>query len=52
MGQSFEDLLEQLVDARDAKYRDEPERDEARLRTLESVMQTMLEKLRDIHDRR
>jgi hypothetical protein len=52
MGETFEDLLNRLCDARDAEYRTDPDRDEARLNSLESVVQTMLEKLRDRFDRR
>jgi hypothetical protein len=47
MGQSFEDLLNELIAIRDGDYRSDPERNEARLRSLESIMQTVLEKLRD-----
>lgn len=54
MGQSFGDLLDDLVEFRDSahRFRNDPDREEARMRLLESIIQTMLEKLRDIHDRR
>lgn len=44
---TWDDLLQMLVEARDGTYRDDPERDAARLATVGSVMQSMLEKLRD-----
>jgi hypothetical protein len=47
MGTSFANLLQQLVDARDAEYRSNPERDAARLDAMESILQTTLEMLRD-----
>lgn len=47
MGQSFEDLLNKLIAIRDAEYPGDPERNEARLNALESIMKTVLEKLRD-----
>lgn len=45
--ESYEDMLTRLVDVRDADYRSDPERHAARLDSLESIMQSMLEKLRD-----
>lgn len=45
--ESYADLLTRLVDARDYQYRTDPERNEARLQSLESIVQSMLEKLRD-----
>lgn len=51
MGITFEGLLKVLVEFRDVQFRSEPERDAARIENLEYVIQTMLEKLRDIHDR-
>ena len=47
MGTTFEELLNQFCAARDANYRDEPERNEARLDNMESTLQSMLELLRD-----
>ena len=47
---TFAELIEQLVSWRDAEYRSDPERDEARLNLIESVLQAALEKLRDAHD--
>jgi hypothetical protein len=44
---TYEQLLEMLVDARDADYRSDPERDAARFNRMESILQSMLEKLRD-----
>jgi len=52
MGSSYSSLLDMLIEARDADYRSDPERNEARLNMIESVMQTLLEKLRDQFDRR
>ena len=52
MGQTYADLLDQLIDVRDCQYPTDPERDEARLKILESVVQTMLEKLRNQFDPR
>lgn len=41
-------LLKQLVATRDANdYRSEPDRNEARLDMIESILQSVLEKLRD-----
>jgi hypothetical protein len=51
MGSTWESLLKALVDGRDAPYRSEPERDQARRDNLEWIVQTMLEKLRDAEDR-
>lgn len=47
MGQSFEDLLRDFCEVRDADYRTEPEHQEAMIRCMMGTMQTMLEKLRD-----
>lgn len=47
MGTTFEALLDQLVDFRDRQFRSEPERDRARIENFESILQAMLEKLRD-----
>lgn len=45
---TFGELLNMLVTIRDRRdYRDDPERDEARFNAMESIMQSMLEKLRD-----
>lgn len=51
MGESFDDLLNRLVEVRDATYRSDPDRDAMRLDSLESIVQTMLEKLRDRFDK-
>jgi hypothetical protein len=47
MGSTWESLINALIDGRDADYRTEPERDQARRDNLEWIVQTMLEKLRD-----
>lgn len=47
MGSTWDDLLNHLVEVRDAEYRTEPERHEAIRRCMIFVVQTMLEKLRD-----
>lgn len=51
MGESFGDLLDRLIEVRDGSYRSEPERIEHLADTVVSTLQTMLEKLRDLHDR-
>lgn len=49
--ESFGDLLNRLVDIRDdGEYRSDPERDAARLNNLESIMQSVLEILRDKYE--
>jgi hypothetical protein len=40
-------LIEQLVAARDADYRADPDRQEAMLNAYDSVLLALLEKLRD-----
>lgn len=45
MGTTYRDLLEELVALRATPFRSDPERDEARLRKVEEIMQTMLEML-------
>ncbi len=50
MGTDFSTLLQQLVDVRDAEYRSEPERYDARLNSMEGILQAMLELLRDRFD--
>jgi hypothetical protein len=52
MGQTFADLLDDLTAATQGQYRSDPERYETVLRVMAITMQTMLEKLRDLHDRR
>lgn len=47
MGSDWQDLLNELITARNADYRDDIERREARYDSLEYVVLTMLEKLRD-----
>ena len=44
---TFDELIEHLVSWRDAEFRSDPERDEARLNLIESVLKATLEKLRD-----
>lgn len=50
MGQTFGDLLDDLLEARDADYRSDPERAEIINATMLHVVQRMLEKLRDKFD--
>lgn len=47
MGSSFESLLEQFVQVRDAQYRDDIEEAAARMDSIEFTIQRILEKLRD-----
>lgn len=47
MGSTWASLLEELVKCRNGDWRSDPERAEAMLGTLEYIVQTMLEKLRD-----
>ena len=49
MGQSFQDLLDEFVRVRDehASFRQDAQKNAGRIQRLESVVQTMLEKLRD-----
>lgn len=47
MGSTWQSLLDELVRVRDMDFRTEPERDQARRDTLEWIVQTILEKLRD-----
>ena len=49
--ETYASMLDQLVEARDSgHYRSDPERNEARVNAMESILQTMLEKLRDEFD--
>jgi hypothetical protein len=53
MGTTFAVLLEQLVQFRDELHNDHRApaiRAEARLNYMESMLQAVLEKLRDLHD--
>lgn len=46
--ETFESMLNRLVKVRDSgAYRTDPEHQEARLASLESIVQAMLERLRD-----
>lgn len=45
--ETYQEMLDRLVGVRDREYRSDPERDEARRHSIESVMQSLLEKLRD-----
>jgi hypothetical protein len=47
MGSTWQDLLNELMTARNADYRDDVERRQSRFDSLEYVVITMLEKLRD-----
>jgi hypothetical protein len=51
MGSTFQSLLDSLVEARNAQYRDDNEIMEVRFRNVESAVQTILEKLRDKYER-
>ena len=51
MGQTFQGLLDYLVVVRDADYRSDREREQARLESLDYVAQKMLEMLRDKFDK-
>ena len=50
MGSTWESLLNALVEVRNRDYRSDPERAEAMLDALDTIVQTMLEKLRDEED--
>lgn len=52
MGQSFQDLLNEFVNAREMAClaRNDPDRNSARLDNIEYTVQTILEKLRDKFD--
>jgi hypothetical protein len=52
MGSTYASLLNVLVEFRDRQFRNEPDREEARIDMLESTLQAVLEKLRDQFDRR
>lgn len=43
---TYQELLDRLYEVRSTEYRSDPERDEARFNSLESIMQALLEKLR------
>jgi hypothetical protein len=50
MGQTFQDLLDLVSEVAQQKYRTDPDYDRAVLAILLPTVQTMLEKLRDLHD--
>lgn len=50
MGTTFAGLLEMLHEADTMQYRDDVERQHVREQTMNYVVRTMLEKLRDLHD--
>lgn len=52
MGQSFEEILTDLLDLWNADYPSDLERYEAQLKALRSAVQAMLEKLRDFDARK
>jgi len=52
MGSTFSSLLDSFIAVRDAEYRDDIERDEARIQSIESTIQAMLELMRDKFDKR
>ena len=45
--ETYQNMLGRLVSVRDGDYRSDPDRHEARLDAMESILQSMLEKLRD-----
>jgi hypothetical protein len=47
---TYNELVEYLVDVRNTNYRDLPSQGEARLDAIESVLRSLLEKLRDEHE--
>ena len=50
MGNTFASILEAFVEYREREYREDAERDAVRLEAIESTLQALLEKLRDLHD--
>ena len=52
MSTSFADLLEALMEYRAKEYEAPTAREAARQEAIEYVLQAMLEKLRDLHDRK
>lgn len=48
--ETYAQMIERLVEVRDGDYRSDPERHEARLDSLESIMLALLERLRDQHE--
>ena len=50
MGSTFGSLLESYIAIRDAEYRSDPEEASARIESMESTIQAMLELLRDKFD--
>lgn len=49
---TYQELIEQLVAARDGDYRSDPERNDARFAAMDSILLAVLEKLRDQFDSR
>lgn len=45
--ETWENMLGRLVELRDRQFRSDPDRFEARVDCMESILQAMLEKLRD-----
>lgn len=45
--ETFQSMLDRLVEIRDAEYRNDPDRTAARIDSMESILQSILEKLRD-----
>lgn len=52
MGSTFEDLLKSFIVARDTRHESRNMDVDYRLTVMESTVQAMLEKLRDIHDKK
>lgn len=50
MGSTWQSLLEEFLRVRNARYRNDPEEADARMKSVEYTIQTMLEKLRDLND--
>ena len=44
---SYQDLLQKLVNIRDDRYRNDRERNQARLDAVEEILRSLLEKLRN-----
>ena len=45
--QTFSQMIDELINARNMPYRSDPERDEAMLKSAFDVLQSLIEKLRD-----
>ena len=45
--ETYQNMLDRLVWVREAKYASDPDRADTMIECMESILQTMLEKLRD-----